>query len=605
MAAVWTSGSASSSGQLEIRVDQLGYARSEHKLAYLLAPHALDSSTSFVVTDANGREALTGRVGPSRGVWNGAYGAVQPLDLSRLQAIGTYRIRVRSAVSPPFRVAASRTLFLPRVSDVAAFFQAQRDGADVVPGPLHRRPAHLADAQASVYAVPPFKSPDSDVIGAAALHRIGGPVDVSGGWVDAGDFLKFAHTTAYADTLLLIAERQLGTLAPEPLAAEGRFGLGWLRKVWDARTGVLYAQVGIGSGNDAGSFYGDHDLWRLPEHDDSMTGSKARYLRSRPLFRANAPGAPLPPNLAGRIAAAFAVAAQLDAGSRPSSAGRELATAATLFSRAKVNMVRRADVVTAFPHSYYPESVWQDDLALAGAELAIAGRRLHDPRASAWLRRGAYWADVYARDVSDKDTLNLYDVATLADLELARAGSRARLARVRLTLLRAQSRAARDPFDAAVKYDDFDAASRTFGLVAIARLYAELTGDHSDDAFATAQRDWALGANAWGISLMIGVGTTFPHCPQHVVGNLSGSLDGRPPILRGAVVNGPNAASIFQGGLDGLLDGMRRCPVHGGEAFARFTGRGSRYVDDVRAWQTDEPAIDFTATAALAFAASS
>jgi endoglucanase len=33
-----------------------------------------------------------------------------------------------------------------------------------------------------------------------------------------------------------------------------------------------------------------------------------------------------------------------------------------------------------------------------------------------------------------------------------------------------------------------------------------------------------------------------------------------------------------------------------------FSGRGSRFVDDVRSWQTVEPAIDFDAAAALAFA---
>lgn len=612
-AAVSAPRSSPSARPAEIRVDQLGYAPGEKKIAYLLAP-APSAAASFSVVDARGRTVLRGRAGPSRGPWNGAFRAVEPLDVSGLHSVGIYRIRVGAWMSPPFRVASARALFVPRAADVAAFFQAQRDGADVLPGSLHRRPAHLNDRHAFVYAVPRFKSLNTDVIAMPALRRIGGPVDLEGGWMDAGDFVKFAHTTAYADTLLLLAQRQLGPLAPRSLQAEGRFGLAWLGKTWDERSGVMYAQVGIGSGNDAGTFYGDHDLWRLPQQDDGMNGSKARYLRSRPAFRANAPGTPLPPNLAGRVAAAFAVAAQLDARSRPSRARRELGTAARLFAHAKVRSVGPGDVVTAFPHAFYPESAWQDDLALAGAELALAGQALRDPRAGAWLLQGVRWSGRYLRDVRQKDTLNLYDVSTLADAELARAGRRGGipgglaagiLGDLRTRLDRATARAARDPFGAAVNYDNFDAASHAFGLVAAARLYARMSGDHRFDAFATAQRDWALGANAWGVSLMIGVGTTFPDCPQHVVANLSGSLDGRLPVLRGAVVNGPNGAGIFQGGLGSLLDGMRRCPPHGGDAFARFTGRGSRFVDDVRAWQTDEPAIDFTATAALAFAVSS
>ena len=43
----------------------------------------------------------------------------------------------------------------------------------------------------------------------------------------------------------------------------------------------------------------------------------------------------------------------------------------------------------------------------------------------------------------------------------------------------------------------------------------------------------------------------------------------------------------------------RRCVparANGRDAHAAFTGQGSRFVDDVRAWQTVEPAIDMAAT---------
>jgi endoglucanase len=44
---------------------------------------------------------------------------------------------------------------------------------------------------------------------------------------------------------------------------------------------------------------------------------------------------------------------------------------------------------------------------------------------------------------------------------------------------------------------------------------------------------------------------------------------------------------------------MRRCENDSGTA---FTGHGSEYLDDVRAWQTDEPALDMTGSAILAAA---
>jgi endoglucanase len=108
-----------------------------------------------------------------------------------------------------------------------------------------------------------------------------------------------------------------------------------------------------------------------------------------------------------------------------------------------------------------------------------------------------------------------------------------------------------------------------------------------------------LGANAWGLSFMIGEGTTFPRCPQHSIGNLSGGPDGTRPLLVGAVVNGPNDPGLFADGLGDDQDGMVRCPSDSVDTYARFTGHGSRYVDDVRSWQTGEPALDMTGSAII------
>jgi endoglucanase len=100
---------------------------------------------------------------------------------------------------------------------------------------------------------------------------------------------------------------------------------------------------------------------------------------------------------------------------------------------------------------------------------------------------------------------------------------------------------------------------------------------------------------------MIGVGSRFPRCPQHVVANLSGGSHGQPPQLLGAVVNGPNDSGLLADGLGEFFDERRTCPAHS-DRFGAVNGHGSSFVDDVRSWQTVEPAIDFTASAALAFA---
>ena len=58
------------------------------------------------------------------------------------------------------------------------------------------------------------------------------------------------------------------------------------------------------------------------------------------------------------------------------------------------------------------------------------------------------------------------------------------------------------------------------------------------------------------------------------------------------------------GGIDDFFSNGHACPEGGADALKPFNGHGSRFVDNVSAWQTVEPAIDFDAVAALAFALS-
>jgi hypothetical protein len=162
-----------------------------------------------------------------------------------------------------------------------------------------------------------------------------------------------------------------------------------------------------------------------------------------------------------------------------------------------------------------------------------------------------------------------------------------------------------DPFAAGVDDTEFDVDSHTLGLVATAGWYASLTHSPRYVTLAAKLRGWVFGANAWGGSFMVGIGSAFPHCMQHQVANLAGSTNGSRPLDLGAVVNGPNGAGLFTGGLGGFQDGMVHCPGPGSPAAVphrRFDGSGSVFLDDVRSWQTDEPALDMTGAAIIAAA---
>ena len=589
-----------------VRLDQVGYGTGESKQAYLVVDKAT-ADAEFAVLDAGGRTVLSGKVGASLGGWSDGFSAVHPIDFSAVTRSGTYRIKVSgaaTATSPNFKVDTRARLFAPVAANTVEFFQAQRDGTDVVPGRLGRRQAHLADRAADVYDTPVFKGEGGDEL-AAPLKKIGGPVDVEGGWFDAGDFVKFTHASAYSTAELLYAQRARPTPA---LDAETAFGLKWLDKVWDAKTRTLIAQVGIGTGSAEHGFLGDHDVWRLPEDDDQLDvrpGDPKYFIKHRPVFRAAAPGEKVSPNLAGRLAAAFALAAQIEAARNPALACKYLEEAASVFAQAKTTDV--GELVTAFPHAYYPEDSWTDDLEFGATQLALAGKALGDPRAKGWAKAATHWAKEYLAS-GDKDTLNLYNTSALAHHDLAkllRAGgvTGAEVTEAQLVgdlkrqLQQGADSAATSPFRTAADLTSFDAAPRSFGFAATAQLYRSLTGRQTYDGFGVRQRNFTLGANAWGTTLVVGVGAKFPECPHHQAANLAGDPNGGRQVLVGAVINGPNGADLFAD-LGELPAGSVACTK---PYTKQFDSAASVFADDLRSWPSSEPAIDFTSTAALAF----
>jgi len=155
----------------------------------------------------------------------------------------------------------------------------------------------------------------------------------------------------------------------------------------------------------------------------------------------------------------------------------------------------------------------------------------------------------------------------------------------------------KDPFGFGWPWSSYDTISHGAGLSVMSAEYNYLS---SNSTYATDSRRWLAnisGANAWGVTFTVGDGDTFPDCMQHQVANLVGSLNGEPPVLDGAVVEGPTNASS-----SGLVTNMRTCPVGGGNVYKKFNGQGAVYKDNVQSYTTDEPAIDLTATSFLMYA---
>ncbi len=599
----------------EVRVNQVGYTPGSPKVAYaMLSGRA--GRVRFQVTSGH-HVVFRGRSDRDLGGWNSAYRAVYQLDFTRLARVGTYRITVlaggQTAVSPRFAIAPAQALYHRLVLNGVRYFTSERDGGNVVHSVLHREPANLTDRRAVVYRDPRYDKNDN-LLG--KFHRIGGPVNVGGGWFDAGGgYEKFAYTASYADGLLLLAARDFHSQYAT-LPAEAGFGLRWLERLWRPATKTLYIQVGIGNGNASNTIQGDYNFWFLPQAEDRMDvkpgghpGPTARYVKYRPVFEAAPPGHKISPEFAGRFAADFALGAQLSRRGNKHHARHLLSLARGIFAMAKTRNV--GAIVTTFPHDYYPGTEWKSAMLWGAAEIALADEALHapTPRLRADLAVAAHWARAYIAQghPAGGDTLNLYDNGALGEAELLQAMKQAHgtpviAPHVLLADMAAQLRvgehlAKGDPFGLGITLGQGDASPHAFGLAVTNALYQHYGGSGAYRAFAQNQLNFALGANGWGSSFVVGAGDTFPHCMQSEIANLAGSLNGRGAIQVGATTDGPSGIGNFVG--LGTVKGMRACRAG---HFKPFNTKTTGYEDNVVSWPSVEPADDYTAVSTLAFA---
>jgi endoglucanase len=687
-----------------VRVSQVGYETGETPFRAYLMSKVAESGASFKVVNSKGATAYSGRVGALLGTWGHSKTVtydIYALDFS-VPGGDLYTISVSgpaAAASSHFAVDSPETLYSGLLLNTLFFYQTQRDGANFVPNALRTEPGHLKDQSAHVYQTPPLDTndfinnvPPTPPLVSAKLPNI----DVSGGWWDAGDYEKYVQTTSYTAALMQIGIRdfpnQMGAYArvnpPTPPGSisfagnsgpgapassdftdEAKFGVKWLLKMWDSKTQTLYYQVdntqdwdyyGEGSpssatGNCGGTFTSpyclitEYDIWTLPQAADNFLQAgdpkacdpfTTFYICNRPVYVAGSAGSPISPNLAGRLAADFALCYQLNRTTDPSLANKCLKNAEDIFALADTSFTDPAPtadsgtcatcLLTISPFDGYPENVWEDDMELGATELYFAlesaggaenlptGLSHTDPMD--YLRQAAQFAKNYITNIYDAgftDTLNLYDVSGLAHFELYRAlemaGDPSGLA-VSQSGMRKQflqqvadaiTQANTDPWGFGYQWNSGDSTSHGAGLSVMASEAHYLTKTKSYDTYSQRWLTNILGTNAWGSSFIVGDGSTFPNCIQHQVANLAGALDGTSggtPVLWGAVSEGPGGSAT-----SGVVGGMILCPANGADTFKKFNGNDGTfdasqvavYEDNVQSFSTTEPAIDLSATSFL------
>lgn len=555
--------------QTVIRINQLGYTPASRKCAVYAAVPAGRAPDSFCVCDALTDSVVwRSRRLDACGAW-GPFSIACRLDFTSCRYRGGVYLLAGGVRSPVFPIG-------DRVYDGAADFilryiRAQQCGYN----PLLADSCHTRDG---------FLTGDS--------LREGEHADVTGGWHDASDYLRYAATSATTAFQLLFAWRRTPEAFGDAFDGRGdpvpngvpdvldaaRWGIDWLRKM-NPSPGLMFNQVA----DDR-----DHLGFRLPDRDTVTYGRGAE----RPVYVCTGRPQGYPPYLnrstglastAGKFASAFAMGAICFRGT-DTALSRLLAgkaRAAYALGREHPGVCQTAPRRAPY---FYEEEDWTDDMELAAAAL---GDLTHDT-AFAGAALG-YAADEPVSPWMTSDTARHYQwypFVNLGHALIAGSGTHESMSRAarwyREGLLALRAKAEGSPFRVGTPMiwcsSNYVAAALLQSL-----LYREMTGDTAFADMEAGLRDWLFGCNPWGAGLVIGLpswGIT-PRDPHSAFSHAAALL----PL--GGLVDGPVRASIF-----GSLRGVH---LSRGDVFAPFQSPGGVYHDDWADYATNEPTLDGSA----------
>jgi hypothetical protein len=392
----------------------------------------------------------------------------------------------------------------------------------------------------------------------------GAPVDVEGGWHDAADYLKFTSTTSFTLAMQLFALREHPSFFRQrglydPMLAEMRWGLDWLKKMVDRD--VPLVQVGG---------EGDHNRLRLPE-DDTRTAVTTYEQRPAVEMQTGAGR-----NLLARSAAAFAIGAEVYAAGDDAYAVSLRQAAIRAYAQAAARPAQQS----GDPSALYRETTTDDDMAFAATALfRITGEtRYRDD------------ALQYAQRLTNVDVpVSWYDISPLAVSETALLFDPSSAERRALTTqLRAMTTgivsSGRVPAGPAAAYRyaltelGNGSTAQALGAAMTALAVNRLGFDAPTVEVARTQLHWIFGQNPFGLSFMVGVGTNWPANPHHQVALLAKRR------IDGALVGGPST-----------LSQLSQRPSRT-DAYAKWSTDDDVYTDVFDEYVTNEPAIDFIAT---------
>jgi endoglucanase len=563
-----------------LRVNQAGYLPLESKTGIAFSNSPIPLKFKVISPDSKsaayiGKAELASETG-----W-APFKFFYRLDFSILKKPGVYQISIGdNNVSQNFVIGDKAYNAYP--DDLLFFMRQQRCGYN----PFFNEVCHQQDGR-MMYG----PMPDSTY------------VDVSGGWHDAGDQLKYLITGSFATAIMLKAcELAPGRFSDKVNALgqassngipdvldEAKWGLDWILKMHPHPDWLLH-QVG----DDR-----DHIGWKLPFRENSDYGwGKGNYRvayfadgqpQGLKQYKSIATGIA---NLAGRSAAALAIGSRVWKKNIGDTifAGLCLKSAIELYEMGKKQEGYQQGNSYGAPYRYNEET-WADDMEWAAAELfAVTSdkRYLQDAVHYADLIGTTSWMELdSASHYQYYPFINMGHYALYSFVDDA---IKTKLAGYyRSGIEKCLERGKRNIYQEGVPFI-WCSNNLVVALATQIILYEQMTGDKQFHKFLLAQRDWLFGSNPWGTSMFTGIPRKGEY-PQDVHTSTWAITKKEVP---GGLVDGPVFKSIY--------DKLQGLHLSGDDEFAGFQNNYVVYHDDIGDYSTNEPTMDGTAGAVLLMA---
>ena len=562
-----------------VRINQIGYLPSATKVAVFMSDEAVEV-TGFELVDAFTGETVwrSEAVRPTGSL--GRMKVTYRLDFSALQTRGAYYVK---ALMPGGEARSEIFPINPKVYDGAADFvlnymRQQRCGWN----PFFKDSCHRKDG---IIVGHPDPKKDSTFL------------DVTGGWHDASDCLQYTTTSANAIYQMMFAYQSNPEAFSDNHLADGTpgrngipdiideiyWGLKWLDKM-NPEPGEMYNQIA----DDR-----DHVGMRVPSDDQADYGwgkgecrpvwfcSGEPQQRGKRGDKNKTTGVA---STAGKFASDFALGAEILKPFYPEFAEKIGAKAQAAYDAgvAKPGVCQTASVVSPY---IYEEDNWVDDMELAAYEMfRRTGDKKYRTEAIEYARREPVTPWMGADSARH---YQWYPFMNMGHYRIARnfggKVSAEFIRNMRSGIQRVYERGKDHPFMFGIP-GIWCSNNLTSAMLTQCILYRELTGDTTYQEMEGALRDWLLGCNPWGVSMIVelpkgGIFPTQPHSfiINYKMGNTTGGL-----------VDGPVYATIF-----GSLLGIR---TDGGINYEEFQPGDLVYHDSTHDYSTNEPTMDGTAS---------